>query len=296
MRSRPYYSVGTGKNPLAKSFDLSSFRDVFKNFYVDLDNKGYFQQALGFVCVDTGFLPGTLGDDLPAVALRKLRRLKLLPVLEHVDKYSEDDLFDVIEFLYDHCSQPLKKDGFYHSFSGCGWHYKRFRREPGRQLYRQEVDQVLADYDGGYELSVEGEILALPEKGFERLVAANLPAVDPGNVNERVATACLKFRRYRSTIDDRKDAIRDLADVLEYLRPKLKKVLTKKDESDLFQIANGFGIRHHNDDQKTDYDKPIWYSWIFYYYLATIHACGRLIEKAEQGSRRQTDSSVMASE
>ena len=58
-------------------------------------------------------------------------------------------------------------------------------------------------------------------------------------------------------------------------------MLTSKDESDLFNLANNFGIRHHKPDQKTDYDKPIWYSWMFYYYLSTIHACMRLIEKSE---------------
>jgi hypothetical protein len=81
-------------------------------------------------------------------------------------------------------------------------------------------------------------------------------------------------------MDERRDAIRDLADVLEYLRPRLKTALTKKDEAALFEIANNFGIRHHNAEQRTDYDKPIWYSWIFYYYLATIHAAVRLIERS----------------
>ena len=46
-----------------------------------------------------------------------------------------------------------------------------------------------------------------------------------------------------------------------------------------FEIANNFGIRHHKVGQRTDYDKPIWYSWLFYYYLATIHAAVRLIDK-----------------
>jgi hypothetical protein len=78
---------------------------------------------------------------------------------------------------------------------------------------------------------------------------------------------------------DRRDAIRDLADVLEFLRPQVKQVLTSKDERDLFNIANNFGIRHHNEKQKTEYNKPIWYSWMFYYYLATIHASLRLIEE-----------------
>lgn len=70
--------------------------------------------------------------------------------------------------------------------------------------------------------------------------------------------------------------------MLEFLRPKLEQVLTSKDESDLFNTANNFGIRHHNERQKTDYDKSIWYSWMFYYYLATIHAALRLIEKQEE--------------
>jgi len=69
-----------------------------------------------------------------------------------------------------------------------------------------------------------------------------------------------------------------LADILESLRPKLKLVLTHKDEDDLFNIANNFGIRHKNERQKTDYD-PLWLSWMFYYYLATIHFVTRRLEK-----------------
>ena len=107
---------------------------------------------------------------------------------------------------------------------------------------------------------------------------------DSDNEETKVRRAILKFRRYSSSIDERRDAIRELVDVLELLRPKLKEVLRKNDESDLFNIANKFGVRHHNENQKTDYDKAIWYSWMFYYYLATIHASLRLIKKAEQSS------------
>ena len=72
-----------------------------------------------------------------------------------------------------------------------------------------------------------------------------------------------------------------MADVLEFLRADAKEVLNSDDERDLFKLANNFGIRHHKQGQKTDYDQAIWLSWIFYYYLATIHACVRLIEKAK---------------
>ena len=66
--------------------------------------------------------------------------------------------------------------------------------------------------------------------------------------------------------------------MLEYLRPKMKTLLTKSDENDLFNIANNFGIRHHNAKQKTSYDTAIWLSWMFYFYLATLHVILRKID------------------
>jgi hypothetical protein len=103
--------------------------------------------------------------------------------------------------------------------------------------------------------------------------------IDPENIENRINSAILKFRSYRSSQEERRDAVRNLADILEFLKPKLKLVLTQKDESDLFNIANNFGIRHHNDQQRTNYDKSIWYEWMFYYYLATIRATLKLIKR-----------------
>ena len=50
-----------------------------------------------------------------------------------------DDLFDVIEFLYDHVSKPIETDGVYHSWGQCGWHYSKFERENGKK----EADSYL---------------------------------------------------------------------------------------------------------------------------------------------------------
>ena len=123
-----------------------------------------------------------------------------------------------------------------------------------------------------------GEILELAQPGAAPFLTATLPTGDAA-VSGRVHSAVAKFRRYRSTAAERRDAVRDLADVLEYLRPKLKEVLTKQDENDLFNIANNFSVRHHNQHQKSDYDTSIWLSWMFYFYLATIHATIRMLEK-----------------
>ena len=46
----------------------------------------------------------------------------------------------------------------------------------------------------------------------------------------------------------------------------------------MFNIANNFGLRHHNDRQKTGYDTALWLSWMFYLYLATLHVVVRKID------------------
>ena len=283
MSGRRYYSTRTGKNPNARKFDIGMLRRLFRDQYLELLRTDYFQEAFGYSCVDAGDVAGKLGQDIEAQVFRVLRKSSLWPIHEKCLEYSEDDLFDVVEFLFDYVSKPL--EGRYHSYGGCGWHYDTFDKDEGQKEFRSRVNEILQDYSTGYELSEQGEILELAEHGLENLFAAGLPTYDPENIERRVNAAILKFRRYHSTLDERRDAIRDLADVLEFLRPKAKEVLTSKDESDLFNLANNFGIRHHNPDQKTDYDKSIWYSWMFYYNLSTIHACLRLIKKKEPGSK-----------
>lgn len=278
--TRRYYSIRTGKNANGASIDLEMLRTLFYSIYRGLEDVGYFQEHFGYNCVDEGDVPGKLGVDPGTVMLFKLRKQHLWPFPEKFYEFSEEDLFDVIEFLYDHCSKPI--DGRHHDYSQCGWHYHTFNPEEGQAEFVARVTEVLGSYGPGYELSRDGEILELASPGTEPLLTADLPIKDR-NIRGRVQSAIAKFRRYRSTTEERRDAVRDLADVLEYLRPQLKTALDKQDEADLFNIANNFGIRHHNQLQKTNYDQAIWLSWIFYFYLATIHAVVRMMEhRADQ--------------
>ena len=279
MRNRPYYSVRTGKH-IPKGIDLPLLKRLFLALYDQLAEDGYFQEYFGYYCVDADFVEGKLGSNINTVMLLSLKKDGLWPIESTIEEYSEDDLFDVIEFLFDHISSPI--DGYNHTYNNCGWHYTEFDQKTGQQKYRTEVNNLIQDYKNGYELTSKGEILTIVTPGFEKLIQAKLPSNDPKNISVKIEKAILKFRRYRSSLEERRDALRELVDVLEFLRPKLKNVLTRKDESDLFNIVNNFGIRHHNLKQKTDYDKTIWYSWLFYYYLATIHAAQRLIEKSEK--------------
>lgn len=267
---KKYYSHRTGKNPEAIRYELPMLVKLFKTLYLDFLNKDYFQQNFG-----------DLGADIEAQMFVAIRKSDLWPIEEKCNNYSEDDLFDVIEFLYDCVSEPIHR---YDEWSNHGDSYDTFDRETGKQEFRDRINQVLCDYREGYELSEKGEILEFSEQGLEELVLAELPPYDPKNVEQRVESAILKFRRSRSSLDGKYDAIRDLFAVLEFLRAHLKKVGLNQAESDLFNIANNYSIRHHKDGQKQDYDKAIWYNWMFYYSLATIHACLKLIKKDESQS------------
>jgi hypothetical protein len=278
--SRSYYSQRAGRGGDFAQLGLEDLKRIFKAQFDQFEYEGYFQEHLGYECVDAGFVPGSIGTDLQSELLLTLRKPNLWPVYSTIDNWSEDDLFDIVEFLFDHISKPTERN--FHSFSNCGWHCSKFDKEVGCIEYRQKINRLLKAYNSGFELSEQGEILAQSPTGFEPLLDASLPHADSENVTTRVQTAIHKFRRHRSSIEDRRDAVRDLADVLEYLRPKIKEVLNSKDEQDLFNIANNFGIRHHREGQKTDYDKAIWLSWVFYFYLATIHAAVRLIERSSE--------------
>ena len=286
MREHGYYSARTGRHPQGAKIDLQSLKKIFLSIERQFRDRGYFQEAFGYECVDAGYVPGTLGEDVQGALLISLRKEDLWPLRDKVDSYTEDDLFDVIEFLFDNISAPV--DGFFHSYSSCGMHYSTFNHNAGQQELRSVLNPILKCYSDGFELSDNGELLSMPDSGMIPLLQANLPQHDPANIEGRIVSATDRFRRHRASRQDRKHALRDLADVLEYLRPQIKSILSSKDEADLFNIANNFGIRHHNDVQKTNYDAAIWYSWMFYYYLATLHACVRLIHRRNGDDAKAT--------
>jgi hypothetical protein len=277
MTNHTYYSLRTGSNPAKDGFAFDDLKELFQRVYGNLSESGYFNESFGFWCVDNDHVPGKVPDVELEIFL-KIRKKNLWPISKFIEFYNEDDLFDIIEFLYMHASKPI--DGNYHSWNNCGMHWETFNKAEGQKEFRDKINEVLGMYVGKFELSEKGEILTKPEVGFEKIFEADIPSTDKG-VTERIDSAIRQYRRHGSTLDDRRQAVRDLADILEYLRPKVKSILTNKDEKDLFNIANNFGIRHHNEKQKTNYDTALWLSWMFYYYLATIHVLLRKIENTK---------------
>lgn len=269
-----YYSQRAGTNPNLNGLPIEDTVELFSRVYRQLETDGYFDEAFGFFCVDADHIEGNV-KDIELEMLLTIRKKNLWPISEYASSYTEDDFLDVIEFLYQYVSKPI--DGTMHSYNECGMHWKTFNKKDGQNLFREKINTVLEHYKNKFELSQNGEVLHKPEEGFEQIFNADVPSKD-SNIVGRINAATTNFRRHGSSLDDRRQAVRDLADVLEYLRPQFQELLTNKDENDLFNIANNFGIRHHNDKQKTTYDAAIWLSWMFYFYLSTIHVVLRKIE------------------
>lgn len=274
-KPRRYFSARTAANAEAGRLDLETINSLFYHAFDHFRSSGYFAEAFGQSCTD-GNIDGAIGPNVEAYVTSTVMKSGLWPINSRLHNYSEADLFDLIEFLFDHVSKPQQKD--FHDWNDCGYHYSDFSSALGQEEYRDRLNPLLERYGPGYVLDAHGELMEVSPEGLGHLLSAQLPTAD-APVSEKVKSAVARFRRYGSSITERHQAVRDLAEVLEWLRPQIKTALLKKDEQELFQLANNFGIRHFRQDQKLEYDRAVWLSWMFYHYLATIHASEHLLKR-----------------
>jgi hypothetical protein len=277
---RKYYS--SRNNP--KILNLSYLYWKFQHLYCFFRDKDFFKSKADITKTN---LPDSIKHEA-AIALN----FQPFPITEwKEDKITEDNLFDTIEFLFDHVSEPgiwtqmTSDDGY----NFCD--YDSYDDERGKEEFRQKVNSFLCDYKAGYELTKDGIVLAIGKDGLQHIINDEIIPYDEANVDSRVRHAILKWRNRHLALSEKKEAIRELADVFEWLKitKGLDYVLDKKDSAMIFDIANNFGIRHHNPKQKTNYEKDIWYSWIFHFYLATYHATIRLLMKKDKDKKGSSE-------
>jgi hypothetical protein len=192
--------------------------------------------------------------------------------------WDADTLFDVVEVLHDLVSKPTKIR--HHDYMNCGDHATAFNRGAGQREYVRQMDEVLQLHDPPYEFGEDGRLIERVPDEFRDLVDEELPDdVEEDLVAGKVDHAKRLFLARSSSVDDRRNAVRELADVLEALREDMKATMLSKDEGAMFNIANNFAIRHNSREQHSGYDREIWLRWTFYVYLATIHAVLQVRER-----------------
>jgi len=234
--------------------DFSSIKKAFLQIYNQFLQDGYFAKERFIWAYDNPEL----------FLFQKLGMWDIWPFEQKIETYDEATLFSVIEFLDE---AAFKRVAEFHE-----------DLKNGRIRYRNQINDILRFYNGGYKLSKDGEILKLSPPGFESLIEGTIETNDPEDIDSRVKYAISKFSRYNSSVEEKKDAVRTLGDVLEYLG-KFGIKLDNKDDSDLFKIINGFDIRHHDRKQQSGYDKDLWYDWMFYTFLASINVLLKLNDK-----------------
>lgn len=277
MPTRRYYHQRSGAQQ-APRLDLDELKKLIAASYGVFFDRDYFQEAFGYHCVDAGSVVGTCGSDVAGWIKVQAWLDNVHPLPDCVHALDEPTLFAVVELLWDLVSAPLKDGAHHHTYSSCGWHYANFDKTAGQREWRTAVNKVIEFYDEGFELSEEGEVRRLGKDGLVELMTASVPKSANQENIDKIEDAVRRFRSGRSSRKDRQDAVEDLIEVVEFFRPQVKQHMFRKDEDRLFEIANEFLLRHHNQRQKTDYD-PAWLSWMFYLYLATIHLVLRLIER-----------------
>jgi hypothetical protein len=282
MSDAPYFSERHGRGQREKSVDLETLSRMVMSVWDDLRAKHYFEYGFGYECVDGDQL-GVAGADPDAYFLRVIGRQDIWPYWfvdyreptllrkPRAQSWDADTLFDVVEVLHDLVARPTNLR--HHTYMNCGDHATAFDQGAGRAEYAASMDDVLRLHRPPLEFGEDGRLRERVPDEFRDLIDDELPDdADQELVTSKVEHARRLFLARSSNAADRRNAVRELADVLEALRQDMKTVMLPKDEDAIFQIANRFAIRHNNRQQFRGYDEDVWLPWMFYVYTATIRA------------------------
>ncbi len=102
-----FYSQRNGLERHPGGLPLEKVVGLFSQLFTQLEASGYFQQAFGIDCTD-GFIAGEVANPEMDILL-SISKDQLWPISKYATRYSEDDLFDMVEYCIN-MSHSLKKD------------------------------------------------------------------------------------------------------------------------------------------------------------------------------------------
>jgi hypothetical protein len=249
LTDKEYFSMRSKADINSRHINLEDLKSLFVNLFDDLDDDHNFKEPVGHDIDNNRNY--WYAERVKRTLLDKTRKSDLWPIHGNINSYSEDYLFDIIEFCYDY-----------------------LRDDNAKQTYRQRINKHLKDYKKGYELDGQGYIHTLIEYGLESIFDVDIKSDDQKNIVRPIKEAIRIFKSRNPTSESRKSALLHLSGVLEYMRDNCDfqdYFLDKKDSGDLFNIMNNFNIRHSDKSQRSEYDHEIWHKWFFYCFLSSIH-------------------------
>jgi len=196
--------------------------------------------------------------------------------------WTEPTLFTVVEVLGELVARPRSTQ---YEPSRAMWVYSDFDRKTGCELFRYWSNQILGRTGEPFRVAGAGpdigrvvQFVGSYEHDFIESMTGRASGVDLDAVSHAISS----YRKRNAARQDKEVAIVELAGVLEQRRKSVLEASLSKDELELFNILNRFGLRHKRDDQRLDYDE-IFLDWIFLRCLSTIALVDRLLARGSPG-------------
>lgn len=134
-----------------RKLDVEGLYEKLQYFYLYFRDRDYFKEKLGIM---EDYFPER-AKSKAAMALK----FQIFPLESWLpEDIVEEKLFDAIEFLYDHVSQPGELCEVLSCCCVVSLEYDGYDQEAGQAEFRREMNGILIDYKGGYILGESGEI------------------------------------------------------------------------------------------------------------------------------------------
>lgn len=274
MENKKYYSERIGSERIKLS--LKDLNEVFLTIVSEFADEQFFYDFYGYEDNFRNWTPGKAGRNFEAYCLSQIGRRIKDPFYQTTAKYSEEEIFNLIELLHEHIC--LKSQIAFRKFE-----YDTLEEvvEYSKQTFRDRINMQIHYYSIGWELTGEGYIREMISNELQELVNNTSIYGDENNVDSRIRGAIKQFLKYGAKELDKKGALIEIGGALEYIRKELEDVIPKEEVNDIFNLLNNFDLRHNNTLKKNGYDTAIYYPWMFYIFISTFDAFVKMRQRIE---------------
>jgi hypothetical protein len=306
---------------MGRGFELDDLVDQIWESLRDtaVGQYGLFDQAFGYDVsewtqdpADEKFIPGKV-KDLEQFFNRQLKiRMRLdyqaaspdvtTPRVGPALGYTDDDgnfrhepppamykdpglLFDLLEILYDLVAAP--------KFDPEKKRHTAFAKKDAQEVFREFINDDLMLAAAPHEMLANGQIVPLGTPITKAIVEDLVLLSDKGQVTKAdygvLNDAIRQFYHEGASAIEKKSAIAAVCSLVEKYSAKVVEHMLRDDERDLFRMANDFALRNAGPKQKRNYDKDVWYDWMFTVQLSAATTIIKILGQQKAARPAETD-------
>jgi len=178
-------------------------------YYFEVAKKGVWKE-MNYTHEQYQELPPLLSPDPTIFFINNLQSKEIYPICEFYPDYTEEQLFTVIEILYDKISVYDYSNNILES-------------KPMKEEFAMQINNVLKLYDVGYFLEpTSGTVTKGANEAVKNMLSEDYSEILPTDIMTKMRSAIKMYYRFDSSMEYKKQAIVTLAAILENQRNKLK--------------------------------------------------------------------------